>query len=218
MRSHGWSGNTPTSDEDAIARILDAVDSLDVDRDSTIRVTDVARVLGVSRQTVYRYFPGTEAMLIASRMRSADGFLDRLAEHVSGWTDPVTALVEGVSFAVEALAGDRQLEHVLNARGQGPAMASFTTGAAMSFGRVMLHRYDVDWSRHGFDEAGLDELAEISLRTVHSLLTDPGAPSRTGTSLRQFVARWLGPAVLYPHLVRQMDALTDRTASAGPRR
>ena len=121
MRSHGWSGNTPASDEEAIDRILNAVGSLVAEGGSSIRITDVARRLGVSRQTVYRYFPGTEALLFASRMRSADGFLDRLAAHVRGLNDPVAAFVEGVAFAVENLAGDHQLKQLMEARpGQTP--------------------------------------------------------------------------------------------------
>ena len=60
---------------------------------------------------------------------------------------------------------------------------------------------DVDWKLHGFDDdAALDELAELSLRTLDSILLDPGQPPRDGITLRQFIARWLGPAILYPRL------------------
>ncbi len=45
-----------------------------------------------------------------------------------------------------------------------------TSDTAMSFGRLMLHQLNVDWEKHGYDEAALDELAEIGLRTLHSLL------------------------------------------------
>jgi hypothetical protein len=62
----------------------------------------------------------------------------------------------------------------------------------------MLHRFDVDWDKHGFEEADLDELAELGLRTLHSVLIDPGQPPRYGIELRRFVARWLGPAIIYP--------------------
>jgi AcrR family transcriptional regulator len=207
MRSHGWSGNTPASDEEAIDRILNAVGSLVAEGGSSIRITDVARRLGVSRQTVYRYFPGTEALLFASRMRSADGFLDRLAAHVRGWNDPVAALVEGVAFAVENLAGDHQLKQLMEARQEADTIVSSTSELALAFGRSMLHRYDVDWVHHRFDDAGLDELAEISVRTVHSLLIDPGQPPRDPSTLRRFVARWLGPAILYPQMTRAIEAL-----------
>lgn len=210
MRSHGWSGNTPASDEEAINRILDAADQIVAERGSSLRISDVARSLGVTRQTVYRYFPTAEALLVTSAMRSADGFIDRVEERVRGLTDPVTAMVESVAFAAENLAGDRQFENLLAQRADGGAVTSLTSETALTFSRAILHRFDVDWRVHGFDEAALDELAEISLRTLHSLLIDPGEPPREGIALRRFVARWLGPAILYPRLAQAMGIMQSR--------
>ncbi|OBI64593.1 TetR/AcrR family transcriptional regulator [Mycobacterium sp. E796] len=205
MRSHGWAGNAPASDEEAIERILDAADRIIDERGQAMRIADVARALGVTRQTVYRYFPGTQALLVATAMRSADGFLDRLATQLEGVTDPVVAMTEGMAFAIERLASDNQLEFVLRHRGgQGVSIISDT---ALAFGRSMLHRFDIDWEQHGFDEAGLDELNEFSLRVLHSFLADPGRPPRSGADLRRYLTRWIGPAIAYPQLVRTMDAL-----------
>ncbi|MGV0800804.1 TetR/AcrR family transcriptional regulator, partial [Mycolicibacterium elephantis] len=121
MRSRGWAGATPASDEEAIARILDAVDEVVAEHGSAIRLADVARKLGVTRQTVYRYFPNADALLIASAMRAVDGFIDQVVEHVRGVNDPVSALVECISFAVETLTGDPQLEGLLTRRQEGEA-------------------------------------------------------------------------------------------------
>lgn len=212
MRSHGWSGDTPTSDEEAINRILDAVDCLVAEQGPSIRISDIARILGVSRQTVYRYFPGTEALLLASQIRAADGFLSRMADHMKGWTNPAAAIVEGVAFAAEELAGDQQMNRVLNARTPDGNLASITTEATFTLGRRMFQNYDVDWARHGFTDQAIDELIEISARTLQSVLIDPGPTPRDATALRRFIARWLGPAVLYPQVVQgiaALDAVTD---------
>ncbi|OBI30353.1 TetR family transcriptional regulator [Mycobacterium sp. E1386] len=208
MRSHGWAGNAPASDEEAIDRILDVADEIIAEQGFSMRLTDVARTLGVTRQTVYRYFPGTEALMIASAMRSAHGFLDQLAEHISGLTEPAAALVEGVAFAVESLAGERQIERLLRSGAPEGHTVSLTSDTARAFSRSMLHRLDVDWDMHGFDEAALDELAEMGLRTLHSILVDPGQPHRDGIELRRFIARWLGPAIIYRRLAQVVDALT----------
>lgn len=207
MRSHGWAGNTPASDAEAIERILDAADKIIDERGPAMRIADVARALGVTRQTVYRYFHGTQALLLASAMRSADGFLDRMAAHLKGVTDPVVAITEGMAFAVEELASDKQVEFVLNQRHRGGQKVSIISDTALAFGRSMLHRYDIDWERFGFDEAGLDELNEFSLRVLHSFLADPGRPPRSGADLRRYLTRWIGPAIAHPQLVRAMDAL-----------
>ncbi|BBZ44197.1 TetR/AcrR family transcriptional regulator [Mycobacterium parmense] len=207
MRSHGWAGNTPSSDEEAIERILNAAEKIIDERGSAMRIADVARALGVTRQTVYRYFPGTEALLVATAMRSADGFLDHLATRIRGVTDPVVALTEGMAFAIEELASDNQVDFVLNQRHRGGQKVSIVSDTALAFGRSMLHRYDIDWTAYGFDQADLDELNEFCLRLLHSFLADPGRPPRTGADLRRYLTRWIGPAIAYPRLARAMDAL-----------
>ncbi|MCV7078614.1 TetR/AcrR family transcriptional regulator [Mycobacterium szulgai] len=216
MRSHGWSGNAPATDEEAIDRILDAADEIVAERGSSVRIADVARTLGVTRQTVYRYFPGSEELLLASAMRSANGFLDQLAEHISGLTEPTAALVEGVAFAVETLGDDAQFANLLRNGSKSGSTVSLTSDTAKAFSRSMLHRLDVDWESQGYDEEALDELAELGLRTFHSMLVDPGQPPRDGVALRRFLARWLGPAIIYPRLAQAMDAL--RLPAPKPRR
>jgi AcrR family transcriptional regulator len=200
MRSRGWAGSTPASDEEAIARILDAVDEEVAEHGSAIRLADVARRLGVTRQTVYRYFPNADALLIASSMRAVNGFIDQIVERVGGLNDPVTAVVECVSFGVENLSGDPQLESLLTPRREGEVATSLTSDTAIAFCLSVFHRLDVDWVLHGFDTTALKELAEMTLRTVQSLLTDAGQVPRNGLALRRFVARWLGPAILYPRM------------------
>jgi AcrR family transcriptional regulator len=200
MRSRGWAGSTPASDEDAIARILDAVDEVVAEHGPAIRLADVARKLGVTRQTVYRYFPNADALLIASSMRAVNGFIDQVANHVRGVNDPVIAVVESVSFGIENLAGDPQLENLLTRRQEGDAVTSLTSDTAITFCLSVFHRFDVDWKLHGFGSTALRELAEMTLRTVQSLLTDPGQPPRQGIELRRFLSRWLGPAILYPRM------------------
>jgi len=200
MRSRGWAGVTPASDEEAIARILDAVDELVAEHGAALRLADVARKLGVTRQTVYRYFPNADALLIASSMRTVDGFIDQVVEHVRGVNDPVSAVVESVSFGIENLVGDPQLENLLTLRHEGEAVTSLTSDTAITFCLSVFHRFDVDWELHGFDAAALRDLCEMTARTVQSLLTDPRQPSQDANELRRFVARWLGPAILYPRM------------------
>lgn len=133
MRSRGWAGSTPSSDEEAISRILTAVDEEIAEHGAAIRLADVARRLGVTRQTVYRYFPNAEALLIASAMRAVNGFIDQVADHVSGLDDPITAVVESVSFGVERLSGDPQLERLLSRSGEGEVVVSLTSDTAIAF-------------------------------------------------------------------------------------
>ncbi len=213
VRSHGWSGNTPSSDEEAINRILDAAEDIIAERGTSMRLADVARTLGVTRQTVYRYFPGTEALIVATAMRSADGFLDRLAEHLRGEVDPVRAMVEGSSYTIETLGHDSQIGLLLSRPKRGGGIVSITSDTALTFGRAMLHRFDVNWEQHGFHDEDLNQLSEFCMRILHSMLIDPGHPPREGEPLRQFLTRWIGPAIVYPRLASAMSGLSPAPTS-----
>jgi AcrR family transcriptional regulator len=216
MRSHGWSGNAPASDEEAIDRILGAADAIIAEQGRSVRIADVARALGVTRQTVYRYFPNSEALLLVCAIRSTDGFLDQFAQHLSGLTEPAAAIVEGVAYAAETLAGDHQAERLLNIRGKDGSTAMLASETAVTFGRAMFHRLDVDWAAHGYSDAELDELIELGLRTLHSILSDPGHPPRHGIELRRFLFRWLGPAIVHPRLTQMLQ--TTQPPPPGPKR
>ena len=83
VRTHGWRGSPPRDDAEARERIIGAAMRC-IDRyGSRTRLADVAKELGVTRQTVYFYFAGTEELLVATAQQAVGGFLDALAAHVA---------------------------------------------------------------------------------------------------------------------------------------
>lgn len=195
MRTHGWSGSAPATDDEAVARILDAASKAVDERGSDVSIADVARTLGVTRQTVYRYFASTEALLVAAAVHAADDFLDRLAEHLHGLTDPVDAVTEAIATALEWLPKDKHIGLLIAPGRADEHTASVTSDVALQFANAMLRRFDVDWAALGFTDDGLDELAEHLLRIIQSFILDPGRPPRTGEALRDYLRRWVGSAV-----------------------
>ncbi|BBY56455.1 TetR/AcrR family transcriptional regulator [Mycobacterium koreense] len=195
MRTHGWGGDTPADDQEAIARILAAADAVIDVRGADISIADVARTLGVTRQTVYRYFPSTEAVLTAAGTRAAHDFLDRLAAHVAGRTDPADAAVEAVATVLEWLPDEPHVTALL-ARDRGNVfIARMTSTEALGLAESVLRRFDVDWAAHGFGDADLAELAEHLLRTIASFIIDPGRPARRPAALRAYLHRWAAAAL-----------------------
>ncbi len=195
MRTHGWSGSAPASDEEAIARILDAAGKAIDARGADFSIADVARTLGVTRQTVYRYFPSTEALLVAGAVHAATNFLDRLASHLQGISDPVEAVSEAIATALEWLPKDKHIG-LLIAPGSATAHTeSVTSDVALRFANSMLRRFDVDWAALGYTDDDLDELAEHLLRIIQSFVIDPGRPPRRGDELRSYLRRWVGAAI-----------------------
>jgi AcrR family transcriptional regulator len=195
VRTHGWSGSAPASDDEAVARILNAADDAIDARGGEFSIADVARTLGVTRQTVYRYFPSTDALLQASAQRAAVDFLDRLANHVQGLTDPEEAVVEAIATTLEWLPKDKHIGLLL-APGRASAFSqTVTSDEALQFAHSMIRRFDVDWVRLGFTVDQLDELAEHLLRIIQSFVIDPGRPPRRGVELREYLRRWVGAAL-----------------------
>ena len=195
MRTHGWSGSAPASDDEAIARILAAASQAIDARGADISIADVARTLGVTRQTVYRYFPSTDALLVAAAVHAATGFLDRLAEHLHGITDPLEAVAEAIATALEWLPTDKHIGLLLASGDANAHTESVTSDVALQFAKSMLRRFDVDWAGLGFTDAALDELAEHLLRIIQSFVIDPGRPPRKGDELRDYLRRWVGSAI-----------------------
>lgn len=198
MRTHGWSGSAPASDDEAVARILAAAGKAIDERGAEISIADVARTLGVTRQTVYRYFPSTDALLVAAAVHAADDFLERVAEHVRGINDPVDAVTEAVATALEWLPKDKHIGLLVAPGRPNAHTESVTSDVALQFANSMVRRFDVDWAAHGFTDAELDELAEHLLRIIQSFVIDPGRPPRTGQVLRDYMRRWVAGAIVAP--------------------
>jgi AcrR family transcriptional regulator len=196
VRTHGWSGSTPATDDEAVARILSAAGKAIDERGAEFSIADVARTLGVTRQTVYRYFPSTEALLVAAAVQAADDFLERLAGHLRGLDDPVDAVTEAIATALEWLPKDKHLGLLLAPGRADEHTVSVTSDVALQFANRMVRRFDVDWAGLGFTDEELDELAEHLLRIIQSFVIDPGRPPRTGEDLRGYLRRWVGGAVL----------------------
>jgi AcrR family transcriptional regulator len=213
VRTHGWSGSTPASDDEAIARILAAAGKAIDERGADFSIADVARTLGVTRQTVYRYFPSTDALLVAAAVHAATGFLDRLAGHLAGISNPVDAVTEGIATALEWLPKDKHIGLLLMPGGASAHTESVTSDVALQFANSMLKRFDVDWAGLGYTEGDLDELAEHLLRIIQSFVIDPGRPPRRGEDLRNYLRRWVGSALVTPPSAEATSGARIRTSS-----
>lgn len=195
MRTHGWGGDTPASDDEAVARILAAAGQTIDTRGADLSIADVARTLGVTRQTVYRYFPSTDALLVAAAMDAANGFLERLAAHLAGITDPAEAATEAIATTLEWLPGEKYMAVLLGPDRGNAFTAAVTSEVAMQFATSMLLRFDVDWAAVGFTDDDLADLAEHLLRIIQSFVIDPGRPPRRGAQLRAYLRRWVAAAL-----------------------
>ncbi|QUR69856.1 TetR/AcrR family transcriptional regulator [Mycobacterium spongiae] len=195
MRTHGWSGSKPSSDEEAVERILAAAKRAIDHSGPDFSIVDVARDLGVTRQTVYRYFPSTEALLTATAIGAVGPFLDNMAIHLTGLHDPGEAVVESIVYVLERLPHDPYLSLLMSPGSTLVSPARVTSDVALAFGRLIIDRFDIDWPSIGFDDADINGLVEHTLRTLQSFIIDPGRPPRLGDDLRNYLRLWVAPAI-----------------------
>ena len=199
VRAHGWDGDPPRDADEARARILAAARSRLVEAGST-NLSEVADLLGVTRQTVYRYYPTTEDLLNAAATDAVTELEAQLVKHVSKHLartggDAADAAVEIVAYVYEHLRDDPALNRLIAPGRISSTVAGLTTPSAVALGRDWLRSFPVDWEAAGLTDDSQAELVEHLLRTLQTFVLDPGDPARSGKDLRAYLQRWTAPAL-----------------------
>ena len=196
MRTHGWGGEPPRDEAEAKRRILDATRACIDTSGAAVSIADVARSLGVTRPTVYRYYAGTEELLLAMVTDSMSGFLDRVYAKFPAATDsPAQVVTEAVARVLDQLPRERYLWVMLTSGRASLFARGATSEVSLSFARGIVRRMPVEWPRYGVTDEQLAELTEQVVRTIQSFMLDPGSPPRRDAELRAYLDRWLAPGV-----------------------
>jgi AcrR family transcriptional regulator len=193
---HGWQGNPPRTEEQARQRIIAAARSC-LERFGPAKTTlsDVALELGVTRQTVYRYFSNLAEVLSAVAQAGLDDFVERMERHLATSKTPAEAAIESVLFAIQAIPKEPNIGLLFQAGETDIFSRGVTSTMAVSIGTQILRRIPVDWAGAGVKDEELEGLAEILMRLFVSFLQYPADPPRSEDELRELVRRWLGPAL-----------------------
>lgn len=199
MRTHGWAGSPPGDDAEARSRIVAAARRRLAEA-GTATTSDVAELLGVTRQTVYRYYARTEDLLNAAAMDAVTDLVAQLGAHVREYlletgADAGDAVAEVVAFVYEHLRDDPALNRLIAPGRISSTLAGLTAPSSIDLGRTLLAGFPLDWDEAGLDGEDQRELVEHLLRTLQSLVIDPGYPERSPAELRGFLRRWISPAV-----------------------
>jgi AcrR family transcriptional regulator len=196
MRRRGWAGSPPQDDLEARTRIVEAAAHC-VDRlgPTAFSLSEVANELGVSRPTVYRYFPSTDELLSAVGQFVMQAFSDQMQAHLQPITDPAEWVVEGIAISIEWLPSRQHLVLLLTTGRSEPFVRGFTSPVAVDMTRRVLRLSSIDWDAAGFSERDIGELVHLMLRLIASMLIDPPNPAYTSSELRHYLRRWIAPAV-----------------------
>ncbi|WP_162891088.1 TetR/AcrR family transcriptional regulator [Aeromicrobium sp. A1-2] len=197
MAGPGWGGSPPGNEEEARRRIVAATAAC-VRRlgASATTMQAVADELGITRRTMYRYFPSVEALFAAVGLAALTDFRGRVDEATAGITDAVTLVVESLAFAIEVVPDEPMLQLLINAGRSDLYVAQLVSRDVVTMCRQAVLDGRVDWAVLGYDEAALDDLVTLMLRLFHSFVFVPPDPPLLGTDLRTWLRQWIGPAVL----------------------
>ena len=107
MGHHGWQGNPPRTEQEARQRIIAATMSC-IEQYGSAKTTlsDVATELGVTRQTVYRYYPGLAELFAAVAQVGLDDFVERMQTPPREHATPADAAIESIVFAIQAIPNE----------------------------------------------------------------------------------------------------------------
>lgn len=197
MGHHGWQGNPPGTEDEARRRIVDAATAC-VDRAGLAKtsLSDVAAEAGVTRQTVYRYFPSLNDILRAVALAGVEEFAGRMERHLAAFGSATEVAVESVVFAVRTLPGEPRLGLLLQAGEADFFTIGVISPLAFSYGARILRNVPVDWAAVGVTtDDDLQGLAEVLMRLFLSYLQYPSTPPLTDDEIRALVRRWIGPAL-----------------------
>jgi AcrR family transcriptional regulator len=201
MEPSRWWGDDRAilDDEEARRRLLDAAGRCIVRRgNAQIRMAEVADEAGVSRSTVYRYFPNRDEVLLGLVLARVDAALGAVVRSLPYPDDPVRSLPQMVLDRVESVAGNPLNEALF-------ATESTAVPTALEIGsepivEVQLRHYGPllqRWQEAGTVHADLDPRSIVQWLSATTLfLLAPSWRHRPTADKREFVEQFLVRALV----------------------
>lgn len=203
MEPSRWWGDDRAilDDEEARRRILDAAGRCIVRRGNTqFRMGEVADEAGVSRSTVYRYFPGRDDVLLGMLLMRVDGALGELVRSLPEMEDPGRSLPEMVLSRVESVAGNPLNEALFAA--ESTAVSTALEKGSEPLVELLLRHYGPlleRWKAAGRLYDDLDPRAVVQwLHTTTLFLLAPAWRHRPVADKRRFVEQFVVRALVPP--------------------
>ncbi|OLT35173.1 hypothetical protein BJF79_06915 [Actinomadura sp. CNU-125] len=193
---------SPQPDDGTAERVLEAAREQAEDFGfRRFTVDDVARRCGLSRVTIYRYFPKKDALLDALLMHEMRRFLTRADAVIAAQSTPEDRLVEGLLFCLDFLRSHRLLTRLLRTEPEF-ILPHLTTRAApvIAEARIWITghiRAEITAGRLTVPDQDVDYFAELVIRTVISFTLTPetAVPLDDPAARRRLVDLYLTPFV-----------------------
>ena len=175
-------------------RLMDACAELIVQSGfEAISMTAVAEEAGITRQTVYRYFSNSRALVRATLMRGGRELLEGQLVVFGRQGEPKELLVDAVMSAIGVVRHNALLRTAWASRDYPQAMLRSIFDPSFAVEAVEGLRPIAQ--QLGWSERDSREAYELIARTVMSFLTMPPRASQSDAELRDLLRRRLLPAL-----------------------
>ena len=166
-----------------------------------LTIGDVAQRVGLSRVTVYKYFPGKDQLVQAVLQREMRRFLRDVDAAVAPYDTLEERLVEGFVFALGWLRKHRLLNRLLRTDPE-LIVPNLTVGAGpvLAAGREFIAgfaRREADQGHLPLTDDQIEGVSELLARAVLSFLLTPESVLglRTQAETRRFAESYLAPTL-----------------------
>ena len=195
MKATDWSGSPPQSKQHAEEVLVKAALACAKRYGITkINIKRVAEEAGVTRQTVYRYFPTSDVLIAAAAYHVVGGMLEKLSAHIAGQKNFADKVIECVVFLVEAIPGDPYMKQYFSANAfAGTSLTDVMNDIPLNYSYEYLAQLYSTKPLSQDEEIWLRKLSKHLLRTILGLLIAPDVSSSGSKNLRVYLDDWLRP-------------------------
>ncbi|MCG8316491.1 MAG: TetR/AcrR family transcriptional regulator [Pseudomonadales bacterium] len=198
MRASDWAGSPPANQQEAQEILLQGAMVCAREFGITkINIKRVAEQVGVTRQTVYRYFSSSDAMIAAVSWRVVNDTVGKLEQHVKARKGFENKVIESVLFLSEEIPNNEFLRQYFSANAlQIHSMEELFNPMTLQFCVDYLRSLVAGKQSTVEQEQWLFDLAEHLLRTVLLLIVAPSERTATPDKKRKYLQNWLRPLLI----------------------
>jgi len=191
-----WNGNIPTSDEGKKAMILEAAIKVASEHGVTkVSIQRVAKELNITRQTVYRLYPSSNALRNDVAVASGGDVLEAVVERSKQYDNFPDSAIASIVFLAINIPKDPYLKQFF--LGPGDNMGDVET----TFSHEALeYCYQMLLAVHPGPEEEIDEkwvwdLTEYIVRILLTLIVVKTDSIDTEAKMTSYLDRWLRPVL-----------------------
>ena len=155
-------------------------------------MSDIAAAAGVTKPTIYTYFASRDELLHSALDRAGRALGERLIANSRDFSTPAEQVVEAVLFALREIPNEPGLAVTSASEADGFGSRAALRPASLTIARQVLGELFTD--RPDLLE-DVDEVAEILIRWMLSLLVLDGPAPRDESELRSLLHRRMIPGL-----------------------